>query len=514
VSANQNPLQAFRRLLETTASADPLTEGPILLTDSLVGSRQGKLLRRCALPHEFDAAVLQVLGDLDEAEAQDLFVEFSELSMMQFTGAAMSVHERWRRPLWAWWLERPRRAEFEAINARLADWFASRHAETGSDDDLRRSMFHRIGARREEGLELFQTLFRIARHRMKATECGILIRLVREYDPVLTRDEIGMLAYQEGKVASDLRQWDEALEHFREARGLSADEELLAKTFVREAHALRALGRNEEALGLLDRAGLLTEGNARLAPLNWSVQYELGEVYREMGDIERAHGALTSALAGAERNGDAARAGVLNSLGTVQLRRREVAAAVESFHESLALLEREGDAVRPGVVFNNLGLAQIEELDWSGAERSFLRSLASKRAAGDRVGQGVVLLNLSRVEIARERFAEASALAGDATRLFEEEGNPRLQARGLLARAKLHSRVNEKQAAIDLADHALRCAQASGDAELAANATDELARLHGRRTMPWWAIAMMVLTLVGFVLLIVAAVYLDARHHP
>jgi hypothetical protein len=96
-------LAAFRQLLEgrgTQFEADR----PVVLTDALVGPEFGAVLRRCAVPHEFDRPLLERLGGWSPTEADQHFLDFSELSIMQFTGDALSVHERWRKPLWSWWL--------------------------------------------------------------------------------------------------------------------------------------------------------------------------------------------------------------------------------------------------------------------------------------------------------------------------------------------------------------------------------------------------------------------------
>ena len=90
-------VDALRRLLE---SAGPANAGsPEALTDSLVGPADGDLLRRCAVPHEFDAALLAWIGDLSAGEAELRFEKFNDLSIVQAAGdASLGIHERWRAP--------------------------------------------------------------------------------------------------------------------------------------------------------------------------------------------------------------------------------------------------------------------------------------------------------------------------------------------------------------------------------------------------------------------------------
>src|SRR5262249_14654438 len=141
MSSDTASLAAFRRLLET-AAAQPDERRAVSLTDSLMGPTGGALLRRCAIPHEFDRALLQDLGGLSEAEADEYYTQFAELSLMQITENGMSMHERWRRPLWDWWLAGDRRDEFSLINKGLVQWFAAPATSTGEDPLARRRMFH------------------------------------------------------------------------------------------------------------------------------------------------------------------------------------------------------------------------------------------------------------------------------------------------------------------------------------------------------------------------------------
>ena len=203
MSRNTASLAAFRQLLETTAS-QPDTGRAVLLTDSLVGQPAGALLRRCAIPHEFDRALLRRLGDLDEAEADERYAQFAELSLMQIAESSLSMHERWRQPLWRWWLDGARRSEFKALSEALVEWFAAPASPTGEDPAARRRMFHLIGCRQDEGLQMFEAQFRAARWRRRFSECTLLLHLVHEYDPVL-HPANGPCWREEGKLASDLR---------------------------------------------------------------------------------------------------------------------------------------------------------------------------------------------------------------------------------------------------------------------------------------------------------------------
>ena len=502
-----DPLAAFRQLLEG-AAAQHQAESPVVLTDGLVGPELGAVLRRCAAPHDFDRRLLQRLGGWSATESDQRFLEFSELSIMQLAGDALSVHERWRKPLWNWWLREERRAQFVALSESLAEFFGANARESGSETDQRRQMFHLIGCRRDEGLRMFEALCRRARHRCAFSECMLLVRLASEYESVLSARERALIAYHDGKLASDLRDWERALGLLRSvAAEPTASTELQVNALVRQGHALRALGRADDALAVLEgsRVRIDSETNPDQA---WRTLYELGEIYRDLGQTDLADKTLHAALAQAAKAGDPADlAGVLNSLGTVQLKLRETDHAIDSFRKSLDQLDRRGDVLRRGAVLNNLGLAQIEKCDWDAAEASFVASLDFKCAASDHLGQANALLNLSRAQAAQEKLPLAQTSAAQAARLYEAAGEHRGYARALLVQARLATRARQAEAARTLFLQAIELATAAGDLGIAGNARDELARAEDNsRGMPSWARWLLGLFGLLVLLIIVAAV--------
>jgi len=467
-------LAAFRQLIDNANSQGEAGQ-PVVLTDALVGPELGVVLRRCGVPHEFDRPLLEVIGGWSTAEAEQHFLEFSELSIMQLAGDSLTVHERWRKPLWAWWLREEEREQFVALNESLTEWFRTKALADGSETDQRRQMFHLVGCRQSEGVQMFEDLFRRARHRRSFSECSLLIRLVNEYEPLLSAGEHAVVAYNEGKLASDLREWQRALDLFETVVDESdADDETRVFALVRRGHALRALGRTDEALGVLEDAQRRSVSPRQA----WRALYELGELYRDLGEADRADRALRAALDEASKAGDGADvAGVLNSLGTVQLRLRDTEKAVDSFRKSLDELERSGDVVRPGAVLNNLGLAQIEQLDWCAAEASFSASLEHKRAAGDQLGQAIALLNLSRAQSAQGKLLLAQESAAQAGDLYKAVDDARGEARAFLVQARLAKRDGQTEAARGLFQQAAERAAAAGDAGIAGRAREELEHL-------------------------------------
>lgn len=492
-------LAAFRNLLEDSAQAGP--DSPVLMTDGLVGPVAGALLRRCAIPHDFDRALLRHLGDLDEAQADERYTQFAELSLMQIDDSTLSMHERWRRPLWHWWLDVARRSEFTALNEALVEWFAAPANLTGEDPAARRRMFHLIGCRQDEGLQMFEAQFRAARWRRRFSECALLLRLVHEYDPVLRPHEQALLTYEEGKLASDLGEWERSLPLLRTvAASADADSQLRINAQVRVGHTLRMTGRAPEALTLLEDTRDRVVAKPTAASSCCRVLHELGEVYRDLGRVDDASKTLTAALASTNDDEDADVAGVLNSLGTVQLKLREIDSAITSFQTGLDHLKRSGDAVRTGSVLNNLGLAQLERCNWKAAEETLAESLQSKRAAGDVLAQATTLLNLSKAQAAQEHLEEACLSAENAAAAYETVGDIRGRARARLALAKLLRRGKRRDESVALLQVVLADAQAAGDTNSVTEASAELALCARKDGMPWWG---WVLVVVGGLIFLV-----------
>lgn len=485
-------LAAFRSLLEDVANVGP--DSPVLMTDGLVGPSAGALLRRCAIPHEFDRALLRRLGDLDESQADERYAQFAELSLMQIGDGTLSMHEQWRKPLWHWWLDVARRGEFTAVNEVLVEWFAAPASLTGDDPVARRRMFHLIGSNKDEGLRMFKVQFGTARWRHRFSECALLLDLVHEYDPMLHPRELTLLKYDEGKLASDLHDWESSLSLLRAVvADADADSQLRINSQVRVGHALRMTGRAPEALTLLEDARGRVAAEPSAIGSQWRVLYELGEVYRDLGRVDDAHKTLTEALVSINHDKeDADVAGVLNSLGTVQLKLREIDLAIVSFQASLKDLKRSGDAVRMGSVLNNLGLAQLERCNWKAAEETLIESLQSKHAAGEVLGQATTLLNLAKAQAAQGHLEKACISAEKAAALYETAGDAPGRARARLALAKLLRRSKRRDESIALLQAVIADAETARDTDTKSKARFELALVTRKGGMPWWGWALVV----------------------
>jgi tetratricopeptide (TPR) repeat protein len=486
-------LAAFKELLEH-AQAHREVEAPVTLTDALVGPERGRILRACAIPHEFGRDLLQVLGGWDSKdEANRCYDAFAELSIVQPCARGLSIHDRWRKPLWTWWLRDANLGEFERFSRVLAGYFTGASDPEGGagavEALLREHMYHLIGADRPAGIAMFESLCRRARHQWRFTECGALIRLVHDYDPILAPGQTAVLAYHEGKLAADLRDWNRAEALFRSVeRNPAASTPLRVNALVRLGHALREQRRIRDAIALLRQAQTMADGAKEAEGLRWRILIELGEAYRDTGDVEDAEATLVRAIDAARvANEPADLAGLFNGLGTVYLKRREAARAIEAFTSSLRELERSGDVFRPGQVQNNLALAHSEQRDWAAAEAAFAASLELKRSAGDVLGQGLALQNLSRVQAAQERLADAVQSAEGAMRIFVAQSDDRRAGVAKHTLGKFARRLGDRERARVLLEEAVALLQKAGDIKAASAARLDLLALRTGVGLPWWA---------------------------
>jgi tetratricopeptide (TPR) repeat protein len=484
-------LATFRRLLEG-AHAQPAADAPLALAEALVGPERAPELRRCAIPHLVDREVLQVLAPwLSPSQAAERFEELAELSVMQECENGIAIHDRWRQALFAWWLRAENLAEFETVSRSLAQHFgALAGAGAGPDAEAagRRHMYHLLGADRRAGVAAFASLCRRARHQWRFAECGALIRLVRDYDPVLTAGERAVVTYHEGKLAADMKDWQRAEALFREVVDEDASSNpLRLNGLVRLGHVLREQGRFPEAIRSLERARLLAASSSS-EHLAWRALRELGEAHRDAGQLDLAESRLREAIEAAKgREEPVDLPGLLNSLGTVYLKRREPGDAVVAFQRSLCELERAGDLFRPAQVHNNLALAYSEQGEWARAQTAFAASLASKRQAGDLAGQGLALQNLSRAQAAQHQLAAALESASEAAEIFLSLKDARSAGIAKRSLGQYHRRLRDDDRAQALFEEALTLLDSAKDEPMVRAVRAELQLLRGKVRLPWWA---------------------------
>jgi tetratricopeptide (TPR) repeat protein len=435
---------------------------------------EGELVRRCAITHQFTPDLLRVLdSSLGERESEESFDRLARLPLMTYNPDGLALHDRARQHLFAQWLKPDRIGMLREISRRLTIHFDQR-VETAEGIEreklARRHLFHFIAVDQDAGVAAFEHEFELFRDRIRYSACDNLMRMVREYDPILTPANRARVTYREAKLALDRGNPDSALELFTSIIAEpSVDPEHRANALngIGFAHAARCRWRSAAVAFL--KALRFAEEHEEARPYRCEFLQNLATVYRDTGHIEAAKQLLARSVATVGDRPEYRRisASVYNTLGTLHLRAGEPEEAIVNLRKSLEFLH-EDDYARARV-YNNLGLASLRVPDFRASEDWFHRSLGVKALAGDTVGQANTHINLVRLyreQQAPEKAAGAAATAADLfSRVFfwKEAGD----ANAMLARFHLDAKnLVEAARAIDAAFNAYDRAHADQEREI------------------------------------------------
>jgi tetratricopeptide (TPR) repeat protein len=510
-------LADFERLLAQHAQQQFSSVETLL---AVLPPQLGELLRLCAIPHEFDTSILQVLDPkLDVSGAAQLYDELLDLACVSVSENAAMLHESARRELFARWLTAERATVFRAASARLEshfEWLAQASNARGSEVAAQQALFHALAVDQARAFTSFELLCRQARHQNRLADCGHLIKLVHEYDTVLSPTCSAWLTYHEAKLTADLLRFDDAQRLFESLLEQFDSEPLLNEQLLQIKVALR-LGRLHaerrhfaKAIDFYVRARTNMLGRDRIADVReYEIARSLGEAHRDNDDLDQAEALLSHSLRSAQAAGDtAAVADIHNSWGTLQAKRGDLKDAIASYETSIAELERLGRRFQSAQVYNNLGIAQADDGEFALAEQSFRASLHIKMEAGDSLGKAKTLVNLVRVQRARKEIPAAIVACSEAIKLFREVQHYPGLADATRTLAKLHMLADARPLARDLLVEAAALFERAGLSTAAANVQEELKMVddsHRPAAHGWFAVGC-ALTGVAFVLMIVVIV--------
>ena len=450
-----------------------------------------KLLRLCSIPHYFDPSILQVLKPgMAPNEARKRCAEFSGLSIIIEHHDALVMHDDARRYLFSIWLGTNNTPEFASASTRLVEHFEKLMQEVSGESLIqteRMKMFHLLGAYQNKGFKEFEQLFRKMRHQFRLNDCESLIDLAHEYDRVLTPEHALGLAYNEGKLASDLRQWTKAEQLFNSIIEKTLDLMLHAKIFNRLG-IIHAEQRNwNKAIFYYQHALETTKSMANTGDLIYRILNNLGAVYRDRGDIADAEKYLVDSIRLARQKGDLSGIAIgYNSLGTLYSKADDPRKAIESFEKSLENLKSGDDQFRPAQVYNNLGMVYANMNEWKESEQYFQKSLEIKRQARDTFGQAMTLNNLVQVYQNLGLNERAIQVSQQAIILFaeiHESYNVALAKNNL---GKLYRNIHEIESSQQAFTEAIDLFKQCNEHNKADAAQKELAALTRKSITPKW----------------------------
>ncbi len=504
-------LREFQRRMESAGQIEPGTSAELLLED--MDAQGARLFRLCAIPHRFDADVLQTLAPwVERGEIEKRCADFSQLSFVATETDGWALHDDVRRHFFSQWLGPQRAAEFTAGSARLAAFFKAQieHSQgERAEVARRRRMFHLIGADQDAGFQEFVVLLRRARNFRLYSECSQLVRLVHEYDGFLAPRYRRWLTYHDAKLSADLQDLERAEAGYKEVlNDPESSPEQRSAADVRLGYVYNERGNWGEAIRHYEQGLMLAQNSERMQHMLPRILHDLGAAYRDKGDLGRAQELLTRSVELAEKPENlASLALAYNGLGTLALKRRDVRAAVDAFEKCLDALVRNHELFRTAQVYNNLGLAYADLADWARSEEFFQKSLEIKSKAGDTLGQASALNNLARAQASRADLKAAIESSSRAIELFTALRHPYHAALARHNRGKLYRRMKQTELAHrDFVD-ARESFRALGKLDDAAAVARDLE--DKRVGLPWWAwgaIALFVILFIAIMLAIVVAV--------
>jgi tetratricopeptide (TPR) repeat protein len=447
-----------------------------------MGTPRGVWLRLCAIPHGFNISILMALApELGVDRAEEECLALSKLSIIKTIPKnpvflpektphvfdpqedSLVIHSDARRYLFNDWLRKPNLGQFELASARMVDYYDERisyesRVSSAENEDLRiagkRSlrdpvsrrtgtkeieheslwdqrikaelMFHQLGADQGKGFVKFEKLFGQRRREHRLNDCEHLLKLVHEYDSLLTADCRSRLLYHEAKLALDRRQLISAKSIFHRVLQAvpSHSIDLQVKTWIHlgrieaeKQNWVEAIVYYDNALSMID----WMDNPGLRRSFTYDIFRDLGVAYRDSGNLEQAEQFLQKSINYAEevRSLESLAIGY-NSLGTLYRKLGDSERAVSKYEKSLSVLNQLNDEFRPAQVYNNIGLTYLDQRLWNRSVSSFQKSLEIKRQAGDTIGQAKTLNNLMQAYSNLGKKQEAIETAEHAAKLFEE----------------------------------------------------------------------------------------------
>lgn len=502
-----NLLADFQALTTRLASEGPAGSVEFLLEQ--MEPESAMHLRLCAIPHQFDAEIMQALDPTLDTRRADLYCEeFSKLPVITFNHDGMALHDKARHLLFQQWIQTPISPEFKTASERLVNYFDDCARNTKESESALKLIrvswvFHLLGADQKTGFQEFQKLCRQKRRQFALSDCEQLINLVHEYDNVLSANHKSWLAYHEGKLAADRCQWKEAEALFKqllEGDGLEPHLQVMANNrlgMIRDENR-DYNGAIEYYQKAFDLAKKIPAGNKIMS----RIIHDLGAAHRDNGNLEQAEKLLTESLRLAAEEGDSSGLAVgSNSLGTLYRRQRENYKAIDSFQKSLEYLKLGGDTYRPAQVYNNLGISYRELSDWKKSREYFDKSLNITRKVDDKFGQAKTLNNLMTVYRNLKENEQAIKAAEQAIGLFAEihdTFNVAVTKRNL---GRLYRKMKQRNLAVQAFTEAIEGFEKCGDVK-EANSTrsDREEVLHRKRSPGFWIAVVSIIALIIFVI--------------
>jgi len=279
----------------------------------------------------------------------------------------------------------------------------------------------------------------------------------------VSADERGRVdaALARAEALLEARRNEEALEEFERVRPAvlaTGMPELESRALSGEATVRMRAGDVREAIALLERARVLSEGTSFSDVERADVLFRLGVVRYKLNSIQTSIGLFDEALKVAERSeipSDQLRSNILAWRSRCYRRRRDLEAAREDVERALELAEGLNDKRTAADVYFQASIIADREGHWVLARSYAERAKAVYEELSDRSNLGRLLNNLGGINFLLGHPEEAVDFLKDAVGIALEVGNDAEAAHAVNGIAQVNLRTGDVKRAEEQARYAL-----------------------------------------------------------
>jgi tetratricopeptide (TPR) repeat protein len=279
----------------------------------------------------------------------------------------------------------------------------------------------------------------------------------------VSADERGRVdaALARAEALLEARRNEEALEEFERVRPAvlaTGMPELESRALSGEATVRMRAGDVREAIALLERARVLSEGTSFSDVERADVLFRLGVARYKLNSIQTSIGLFDEALKVAERSeipSDQLRSNILAWRSRCYRRRRDLEAAREDVERALELAEGLSDKRTAADVYFQASIIADREGHWVLARSYAERAKAVYEELSDRSNLGRLLNNLGGINFLLGHPEEAVDFLKDAVGIALEVGNDAEAAHAVNGIAQVHLRTGDVKRAEEQARYAL-----------------------------------------------------------
>lgn len=300
------------------------------------------------------------------------------------------------------------------------------HAETRKEwakaVDIYDSLWRFFPDELEHGLHLAQAEIAAGRAQRSLTTVADLRRLPA---PLADDPRIDLVEAEAAAALSDYaRQQRAAAEATEKGRKLGA-RLLTAQALNLQGHALRSLGRQQEALARIQEAEAIFSAAGDRVGVAGAI-HDIANLLRDRGDSAGARQQYERALAVHREAGN--QRGILRALtnlGGMALQEGDYDRAQTLLREVVEISREIHDRLSEARGLSNLGGLLREQGKLQAAQRAFQDALARFRAVGNVVGETSARTNLAAVYLGLGKLPDARREAATAVRLSRQIKHPR-----------------------------------------------------------------------------------------